>query len=57
MSLPKRSGLVTRQQTKLLEKLEGSFSENDGEEIIEGDLLLPEWIRKTEGGEEEELPM
>lgn len=67
MSLPKRSGLVTRQKTKLLEGLESSVSEdgageynaiyNIAMEAVGRYHSLPQLIDGAEGSGGKELPV
>ena len=56
MSLSKRPGLTTRLQSKLLEELEGSVSDDDGGENS-GFHHLSQLVDEAEPSESEELPV
>ena len=57
MSYPKRSGLITRQQTKLWKELESSVLEDNAEGIMEDDGLSSGLSKQAEGSGGEEPPM
>ena len=57
MSYPKRSGLITQQQTKLWKELKSLVSEDNAEGIIEDDGSSSGLSKQAEGSEGEEPPM